>query len=276
MADPPLILLPPSEGKAVGGTGGPVEAGSLSFPDLDPHRARALAAVIRAMRTSGSRRSKLLGVKGMALAAATATNLEVSTSPTMPAIERYTGVLYDALDAATLSSRDRKRLDRQVIILSGLFGLVRPTDEIPDYKLKMGATLPPMGKLSTWWRGPITQSLAPVVANATVWNLLPNEHTSAWVPPRMGSGEPGAPSSILSVKFLDETPRSTHAERSFTTVNHWNKLLKGALVRFIVATGADEPAALASFSHPQGYRFDPSLTSTTDAGTIIAMVRPRP
>ena len=57
-------------------------------------------------------------------------------------------------------------------------------------------------------------------------------------------------------------------------MNHWNKLLKGALVRHVLATGADEPHALAAFTHPEGYRYDPSLTEVTKGRTIVSMVRP--
>jgi cytoplasmic iron level regulating protein YaaA (DUF328/UPF0246 family) len=75
------------------------------------------------------------------------------------------------------------------------------------------------------------------------------------------------------VKFLDEG-QAVKGERTFTTVNHWNKLLKGALVRFILETGADDPKALAKFRHPEGYRYDRSLTETSPAGTVVSMVRP--
>ena len=97
-------------------------------------------------------------MKGKALVAATAANRAVAKAPTLPAIERYTGVLYDALDHRSLSAAHRRRLDASVVIFSGLWGAVMPADPIPDYKLKMGAALPPLGKLSTWWRAPAVGS----------------------------------------------------------------------------------------------------------------------
>jgi hypothetical protein len=51
-------------------------------------------------------------------------------------------------------------------------------------------------------------------------------------------------------------------------------LLKGALVRFILTTGANEPDALAEFAHPEGYVYDPSLTEVTNGRILLAMVRP--
>lgn len=272
MAKAPVILLPPSEGKASGGTGPAVDLDSLSFPELEAERTTVCAALGTAMKKDEASRSKLLGVKASALVAATAANRGVLTAPTMPAIERYTGVLYDALDVDSLSSRDRKRLDRQVLIFSGLWGVVRPNDLIPDYKLKMGATLARLGKLSTWWRATLSTTISATVDGTVVWNLLPKEHDNAWTPAVPDGRSACGPSAIISVRFLDEGA-AKNGVRSFTTVNHWNKLLKGALVRFVIETGADEPAALGRFRHPEGYRFDASLTEVTSSGTVVSMVR---
>ena len=272
MPTAPVILLPPSEGKADGGHGPAIDLDALSFTELNGQREVICAALVTAMRRNEAERSKLLGVKGKALASSTAANRKVLSAPTMPAIERYTGVLYDALDVASLSSRDRKRMNTQVLIFSGLWGVVRPNDPIPDYKLKMGATLPRLGKVSTWWRDPLSAAIAPMVGAAVVWNLLPNEHDNAWEPNAKHVDAVKSPSAILSVKFLDEGPVKKGV-RTFTTVNHWNKLLKGALVRFVLETGADEPAALTKFRHPEGYRYDASLTESTPHGTVVHMVR---
>lgn len=270
MPPAPVLLLPPSEGKSTGGRGRPMRVDRLSFPSLTEQRQRTIDALARAMRASVATRTKMLGVKGDALAHATAANLAIRTSPTMPAIERFTGVLYDELDVGSLSTRDRKRLDAQVIIFSGVFGLLTPTDAIPDHRLKMTVSLPPIGKVGTAWRTPITEALAPRTAGATVWNLLPNEHAAAWKPAAIGS--PDGPAVMVSVRFLDEGP-ARKGERTFTTVSHWNKLLKGALVRFVLATGADDPSALRKFRHPEGYVYDPSLTEDVRGTTIVSMVR---
>ena len=263
---PPLILLPPSEGKAPGGAGDPWRAGTNSFGELDDARARAIKALGTAMRGTIATRSKLLGVKGAALAQATATNLALPTSPTMPAIERYTGVLYDALDAASLNRRDRGRLSEQVLVFSGLWGIVSPTDMIPDYKLKMGASLARTGRLASFWKPRIDAALEPLTGQRTVWNLLPGEHDAAW------SGAPRA-TAVISVRFLDDVERS--GRRQVITVSHWNKLLKGALVRHVLAHQLTDPDGLAAFDHREGYRYQPSLT-TVDANRVsVSMVSRR-
>ena len=233
----PLILLPPSEGKAAGGTGPPWSAGTMSF-DLDDRRGVVIDALQRAMRRSGPQRQRLLGVKGAALASATEANLAIRTAPTLPAIERYTGVLFDALDHRSLSAMQRRRLNTGVCIVSGLWGLVTPADPIPDYKLKMGATLPRLGKLSTWWSEDLSTALTARARGRVVWNLLPVEHAAAWRPP--------AGVTQRSVRFLERR------DGELVAVSHWNKFLKGGLVRFLLANPHAGPDDLAAWDHPDG------------------------
>jgi len=52
-------------------------------------------------------------------------NAQLLTSPTLPALERYTGVLYDALDVGTLTRAQRRRADARLAVGSALFGLLR-------------------------------------------------------------------------------------------------------------------------------------------------------
>ncbi len=269
---PPLILLPPSEGKASGGTGPVWELGTMvgsALPTgaaLDTARAKVTAATVRAMKQSKVKRAALLGVKGDALEAATATNLVVRSSATMPAIDRYTGVLYDALAASTLSARDRRRLNAQVRIFSGMWGIVGPDDPIPNYKLKMGARLDKLGRLSSMWKPHIDAALGLELAGRTVWNLLPNEHDAAWSGASIATAE-------VSVRFLDDVLRS--GARQLVIVSHWNKLLKGALVRHVLANQLAEPDGLARFDHPLGYKYVSDLTEIDGNRTIVSMVARR-
>jgi cytoplasmic iron level regulating protein YaaA (DUF328/UPF0246 family) len=247
----PLILLPPSEGKAPGGSGKPWPNGTDTFAVLDGARRDVIDALGRAMRADAASRRKLLGVGDAAVADAVVANLAVDSAGTRRAIDRYTGVLYDALAYHDLAAPLRRRVDAQVVILSGLWGAVSPRDDIPDYKLKMGATLPGIGRLSSWWRPRLSPLLDQRAARRTVWNLLPNEHAAAWkraVPVRRE----------ISVRFADEVTRN--GARTLVTVSHWNKLLKGALVRHVVATQLTDVDGLVEFEHPEGYTYRPELT----------------
>ena len=264
---PPLVLLPPSEGKATGGTGPAWAPGASSGPELDDRRRVVMDALARAMRGSQAARAKLLGVKGEALAAATAADVAVAGAPTMAAIDRYTGVLYGALDHRSRSAGLRRRIDRQVRIFSGLWGVVAPPDPVPDYKLKMGASLPRLGRLATWWRPAVTAALADDVRGRIVWDLLPHEHRAAWAPDL--DGGPDSPAAVITVHFADRVLRG--GGRELVRVAHWNKLLKGALVAHVLAGQLTDVEELAAFEHPQGYRFAPDLTEMAGDGIRIAV-----
>jgi cytoplasmic iron level regulating protein YaaA (DUF328/UPF0246 family) len=176
-------------------------------------------------------------------------------APTCPAIERYTGVLYRELAWSTLPVAARRRGASRVRIVSGLWGLVAPTDPIPHYRLKMSARLDDLGRLSTWWRPRLSPVLAARSRGAVVWDLLPGEHEAAmdWAA--------AVPARRVTVRFVDREDR---------TVSHWNKLLKGAVVRWLLAAQPTGPEDLADFDHPLGYRFDPR--ASTLGGPVAAVV----
>jgi cytoplasmic iron level regulating protein YaaA (DUF328/UPF0246 family) len=255
----PLILLPPSEGKALGGTGDPWTPGAMAI-DLDVQRRTVIAALATAMRAGEAERAKLLGVSGRALADASAADRRVTKTPTLPAIERYTGVLYDALDHRSLTQAQRNRLAASVVIVSGLWGAVMPDDPVPAYRLKMSAVLPRLGKLSTWWREPLTEALVERARGRPIWNLLPKEHDAAWAPP--------ADREQYVVRFLDR-----QADGSLLAVSHDNKSLKGALIRYLVEHPNARPADLAGWKHPARYRYSARASDRAGATTIVAMVR---
>jgi uncharacterized protein len=257
----PLILLPPSEGKSPGGDGPAWRSGTMAV-DLDEERSRVIHALGSALQDDPAARSKLLGVKSAALEAATQAGLTVRTAPTMRAIERYSGVLYGALDPSSLSTGQRRRLDAGVLIVSGLWGLVAPGDRIPDYKLKMGATLPSLGRLSTWWRPSVSAALADRSVGRVVWNLLPKEHDAAWARDGLRCR------AVYTVRFLER-----RADGSLTAVAHWNKFLKGALVRFLLEDPTADPGRLERWRHPSGYVFDPSRTEEADGATVLSFVQ---
>ena len=267
IASSPLILLPPSEGKASGGEGAPLDLESLSFEELNPTRARFTKAIVKLSERPRSSRA-LLGVKGPALEKAMAENAELDAAPTLPAIERYTGVMYDAIDHQSLDGDAREVFGNSVIIMSGLFGIVRPFDMIPAYKLKMGGKLLRGKTCSAVWKRAITESLAESAEDSVIWDLLPIEHSAAWDSSKVRY------QTRFTVKFLE---RNTVGE--LKTVNHRSKLLKGALIRHLVtnteAAGSADSALdlLAGFSHPEGHVFNPELTSESDSVTEIVFVK---
>src|SRR5688500_11828449 len=192
----------------------------------------------------------------LVLRAAVAAGAVRRRAPTRPAIERYTGVLYKELDWPSLPAAARRRGAGAVLTVSGLWGVVAPPDPIPHYKLKMSASVPPLAKLSTWWRPALTDALAGHLRGRVVWDLLPIEHAAAWVPASVPARR------RITVRFVD---------RRGATVSHWNKLLKGALVRRLLLEPVTDPRELAGWQHPLGYRLD-LRASDLDADEVAPLV----
>src|SRR3954447_11919579 len=154
-----LVLLPPSETKAPGGDGGPLDLAALTAPELTPVRTELLEALVKLSADPPAARTAL----GLSPRQddEIARNADLWTAPTRPAIERYTGVLYDALDVRSLSRAQRARADRRLAVGSALFGLVSAADPIPAYRLSAGSTLPGMPGLRPVAAGPVTRARGP-------------------------------------------------------------------------------------------------------------------
>lgn len=146
-----LVLLPPSEGKAPGGSGPPLELGTLSFPALNPVRDRLVGALGTAARVDPDGLGLALGLSARQRGAVEQ-DASLLTSGTLPALERYTGVVYDALGYRTLPGPARRRADRSLVVASALFGLLRPRDRVPAYRLSAATALPGIGGLAPVWR----------------------------------------------------------------------------------------------------------------------------
>lgn len=256
-----LILLPPSESKAAPARRGrPVDVGALSFPELTPVRERLLDALVTTSTAPDALRRLLAGPS---LADDVARNVHVRELPARPALEVYTGVLYDALDAGTLSPAARRRAASRVVITSGLWGAVRPTDRIPPYRLNICAQLIGEPALEPLWRGHLPATLARAAgARGVVVDCRSSSYQAAGMP--AGLGERTAVVRVL---------RETDGRRS--VVSHAAKHTRGLVTRELLESGAD-PRTPAELAEVLAARRPVELTPPQRAGRpwTIAVVVP--
>jgi cytoplasmic iron level regulating protein YaaA (DUF328/UPF0246 family) len=154
-----LVLLPPSEGKASGTDGAPLDLDRLSFPTLTRTRKRVLSSLVRAAKRQRTALQKALQLSDKQLAELDK-DRDLLVAPTLPAMELYTGIVYDNLSYATLPAGARRRADESLVVASALFGLLRPTDRVPSYRLSGGTTVPGLGGLAPVWRPALEEGLA--------------------------------------------------------------------------------------------------------------------
>lgn len=210
-----LILLPPSETKRPGGSRRPLRLDALALATLLPQR-EAVADALVALSADVDRAVRVLGLSPRQLDEV-AVNAALRTGPTLPAVDRYTGVLYDALDAASLDTRSRTWLRRHVLVHSAPFGPVGALDPIPAYRLGASASLPGLPSPKRVWADAVTAALAE--ASAPFVLDLRSEAYRA-----LGPVPPSTPS--IYVRVVSEAE-----DGAVRALNHFNKHAKGALVR---------------------------------------------
>ena len=214
-----LILLPPSEGKTAPERGKRFVASALGYPGLKKTRTLVMDALVELCSGNVNRAVSVLDL-GPKQRDLVAMNAQLRSAACAPAIDVYTGVLYEALDFPTLPASARKRADTRVAIASALFGLLRPSDSIPAYRLSGDTTLPGVGTLASIWREAIQAELTS--SKGPILDL----RSGAYV--NLGS----IPESIAHRAFAGRVLLDKGGKRS--VVSHHNKATKGRLVREIL------------------------------------------
>ncbi|MDA1029064.1 MAG: peroxide stress protein YaaA [Bacteroidetes bacterium] len=264
------ILLPPAEGKQEGGN--PFAPDMFDyrtsntfnyFHQLKPERRQLIDHLHTVIKSGEHDLGALFGLKEAALETAVKANLEIYKAPLISALDRYApGVMYQAMDFPGLPTGAQRRLLEEGIIFSGMFGLLRPDDLIPMYKMKMDADIPGLGKVGDFWKEPLSKALNQTLKDRWVWNFLPGIHEAAW------SNEVTY-EAMVRVKFF--TQKGGVRE----PVNHGVKPLRGKLVNYIVKETVEDLDLLIDWKHPDGYVLDPSVSSFDEESRthVLSMVK---
>jgi cytoplasmic iron level regulating protein YaaA (DUF328/UPF0246 family) len=251
---PVLILLPPSEGKFGPRRGKPLRLDTLGSPTLTAARNQVLDALVglcgadhdpevpvqnailleRAAETLG------LGTTQLDLVHANARLLE---APTARAERIYTGVLYDALELGSLSPAARRRASTRVAIASSVFGLVRPGDAIPAYRLSGDVVLPGLGPVAGVWREHLEPAVLDALGTGLLVDLRSTMYAAFWRPPAALAGR------VATVRVLHEHNGTRKV------VSHFNKATKGRIVRALLEHGGNPrtPAHLVDLLSELGW-----------------------
>ena len=239
------MLLPPSEGKSTPTRGKRLDLDELSFPVLTTPRDQVLTSLEDLCAADPELAVRTLGL-GPTQVDEVRRNAHLRAVPTARADAIYTGVLYDSLDLAALEPAARRRASRFLAVTSSLFGLVRPGDRIPSYRLAGGVTLPGIGPVAAHWRRVLDPVVTEAAGNGLVVDLRSSTYSAFWHP-----GRDLAP-KVATVRVLQQVGSQRKV------VSHFNKATKGRLVRALLESSESPttPARLADHIAALGWKVE--------------------
>jgi cytoplasmic iron level regulating protein YaaA (DUF328/UPF0246 family) len=219
-----LIIVPPSESKRPPAqSGAPVDFDALSFPELTATRRRVADALVK---TSASLDAfERLQVRP-SLAPAVVANTRLLELPAIPVLGLYTGPVHDGLDASGLSDAAADRAARSLVVNSALWGLLRPADRVPSYRLQVCAHLVGLDRLEPTWREVLPRALATAAGDDGVIVDIRS-------PVYQATGRPAGLGDRTVWLRVDQGPRGQRIGEVIT------KRVRGAAAHHLLESGAD-------------------------------------
>ncbi|MFN3239161.1 MAG: peroxide stress protein YaaA [Pseudomonadales bacterium] len=181
--------------------------------------------------------------------------LPFTTENAKPAVLAFRGDVYLGLEAENYSERDFNFAQKNLRILSGLYGLLRPLDLIQPYRLEMGIKLKNSAgnDLYEYWHNMISDHLSQELdahRNKTLINLASNEYFKAVRPERL-------PGRVVTPIFKD------YKNGTYKILSFFAKKARGYMASYIVHNRINKPDDIKSFDI-DGYRFNPDLSAGDD------------
>jgi cytoplasmic iron level regulating protein YaaA (DUF328/UPF0246 family) len=175
-----------------------------------------------------------------------------------PAVEVFDGEVYRALSVTTLESKNLARLNKDLRILSGLYGIVKPFDLIYPYRLEMGTKFSPkegQKNLYDFWGDKVTKALKKELdKDEVIVNLASSEYFKV------------IRRELLKNRII--TPVFKEFKNGqFTTVMMYAKHARGAMTRYLIEHPIADIEELKLYD-VDGYQYN-DLQSTQDEWVFI-------
>lgn len=170
-----------------------------------------------------------------------------------PAIYAFNGDVYRGLDAYTIPKEKLDVMEDSVRILSGLYGLLKPTDLIQPYRLEMGTRMPVGVKknLYEFWKKDITKALNEELEDGELFlNLASNEYFKA-------IDVKSLKVPVITANFKD------FKNGQYKVISFFAKEARGAMARYIIDTNAQTIEDVKGFNY-MGYGFSAEMSSDAD------------
>ena len=179
--------------------------------------------------------------------------LPFTTDNARPAVYAFSGDVYRGIDAYNIPEEKMDTLQNTVRIISGLYGVLKPTDLIQPYRLEMGTKFP-VGKnknLYEFWKKQITKALNDELKDGELFlNLASNEYFKA-----IDTKALKVP--VITASFKD------FKNGEYKMIMTFAKQARGFMARYIIDTNAETIDDIKGFNY-EGYDFSEPMSTETD------------
>ncbi|MGB0165582.1 MAG: peroxide stress protein YaaA [Luteibaculum sp.] len=173
-----------------------------------------------------------------------------------PAIFTFKGDVYLGLEATSLQKKEIDYLQKNLAILSGLYGLLNPLDLIQPYRLEMGLPFkvtPAKSNLYKYWGKKIQEEIVRKLKQESegeelIVNLASNEYAKA------------AKLSTLKVPVIEVDFKDRREDGGYKTIGFFAKKARGLMARFMAVEQIKKAEDLKAFNY-EGYLFEPKMSS---------------
>jgi hypothetical protein len=175
-----------------------------------------------------------------------------------PALLAFNGDVYEGLDARSLKGADLGWTQDHLVILSGLYGALRPLDRLQPYRLEMGTGLANQhgSNLYAFWGDTVAQYLDQRVADdrhPVVVNLASQEYFKVARRAALGA-------RVVDCVFEDWHAGPGAGGGQYKVISFFAKRARGLMARFAIQRRARSVKALQAFD-AEGYGFVPEQSS---------------
>ena len=233
----------------------PSAVAELATEPLFVERADELVGLMR--RRSAAEVAKMMGLSAslaaLNVARYAAWSPRFTPANSKPAVLAFDGDVYGGLNARGLATADLRWAQRHVVILSGMYGALRPLDRLQPYRLEMGTRLPnPHGKdLYAYWGDTLAEhlnALAAEDASPVIVNLASAEYFRA------------ADRRRVLVPRVVECVFEDWKNGRYKVISFFAKRARGLMARHAITQRIAVPAGLEAFD-AEGYRFDAAASA---------------
>ncbi|NCC80122.1 MAG: peroxide stress protein YaaA [Clostridia bacterium] len=165
-----------------------------------------------------------------------------------PAAYLFRGDVFRGIDIDTLKENEIDYLNSHLRILSGLYGALKPLDEIKPYRLEMGTKHEnERGKdLYVFWGDKVRKYLEKEAEDNILINLASNEYSKVFLPKEINL-------TVYDIEFREKK------KDKYPIIAYYAKIARGEMARYMAVNNVQKVEELKGFNY-SGYAFNETLS----------------